>query len=138
MKLAEPKSAESRREPRKTLRTLGQITHPRTAQPIDCTILDLSASGAKISLGVSGQRKAFVPTFDIPDLFCLQIPRDNIQVDCRLAWQTETAIGVAFLAAFRPIRAPKAKAVVEVGLRKPGFDQSGLRKPVAGGLRKVK
>ncbi len=124
--------AEARRTPRKTLRTLGQITHPRSAQPIDCTIVDLSATGAKITLGVSGQRKAFVPTFDIPELFCLQIPRDNIQVDCRLAWQSDTALGAQFLAAFRPIRAPKVRPVEVAGLRKADSvwraPSTGLRK----------
>jgi hypothetical protein len=126
--------AESRRTPRKTLRTLGHITHPRSAQAVDCTVMDLSSTGAKISLGVGGQRKAFVPTFDIPQMFCLQIPRDNISVDCQIAWQTDNMLGVKFLSTFRPLKAPKTKAPVEMGLRKA---DAFLRKP-EGGLRKVK
>ncbi len=123
---AEAKSgAETRRVPRKTLRTLGEIVGQGSLQPIDCSILDLSATGAKISLGSAGQKRAFMPSLAIPTEFCLRIPHDNLAVDCRLAWQRGEEIGVEFVSTFRPIKALKPKA------------KAGFNKPAAG-LHKVR
>ena len=72
-------------------------------QSFDCTVLDMSGTGARLNLN-NVVRKAFVPDVVVPEQFRLLIPRDNIGVDCRLAWRKDAMIGVAFLSAFKPLK----------------------------------
>jgi hypothetical protein len=118
---ADKQGAEARRMPRKALRTLAEIIDPNTRAAIECAVLDMSSTGARLSVHSAAQKKAFQRSVEIPTEFCLQIGRDNIAVDCRKAWQRDGEIGVEFTSGFRPIHAVKAKAT----------------KP-AGGLRKVR
>lgn len=105
-----PTGIEARRASRKTLRSIAEIVVHDRDQPIECTVLDLSASGAKLK--VSGaQRRAFAPAVALPDVFRLVIPRDNMQMDCRLAWREADMLGVAFTSGFRPIKAVAVPAV---------------------------
>lgn len=54
---------------------------------IDCTVRDLSLTGAAIA--VSSQA-------EIPDSFILAIPDDGLQLPCHVVWRREYRIGVAF------------------------------------------
>ncbi len=102
-------SAEARRATRKVMRTLGEIVPEGRDQGTGCTVLDMSASGARLKID-GAVRKAFAPTVSIPDTFRLLIARDNIAIDCRLAWRDNDMIGVSFTSAFRPIKAPAKRA----------------------------
>ena len=95
---------ESRRAPRKTTRTLGYIVGDKIHDPIECTILDLSASGAKLKLGTV-TKKAFAAIVALPEEFKIELPRDKLVIECKLAWQTEELVGVSFLSPFRPMAA---------------------------------
>lgn len=95
--------AEARRAKRKPVRTLAQIVCDEKMQSLDCTVLDMSGTGARLSLN-NVVRKAFVPDVIVPELFRLVMPRDNIGVDCRLAWRKDHMLGVAFLSAFKPLK----------------------------------
>jgi hypothetical protein len=79
---------EERRGDRRT-RTLksGRIMISAKAPKIDCTIRDLSATGARLLIPSS--------TFGIPREFELLIG-DADRRSCRVAWRTESAIGVEF------------------------------------------
>ena len=105
MKPAAPKpvSSEARRSARKTMRTLGEIVFGQD-QTLECTVLDMSGSGAKLKIG-GGARKAFTPALEVPEAFRLMIPRENIAIDCHLAWRENDMIGVSFASSFRPIMA---------------------------------
>ena len=102
-------SAESRRATRKVMRTLGEIVPDGKDHGTGCTVLDMSASGARLKVD-GAVRKAFAPTLAIPDAFRLLIARDNISIDCRLAWRDNDMIGVSFTSTFRPIKAPAKRA----------------------------
>ena len=96
-------NSEARRAQRKPLRTLGEIECLGRDAGIECTVLDLSTTGAKLKVaGVT--RRAFAPSLELPETFRLLIPRDNIAMDCRLAWREGDTIGVSFTSGFRPIR----------------------------------
>ncbi len=94
----------TRRAQRKTLRTLGQIVSEAGDAIAECTLFDLSISGARLKVTGAGTRKAFTPAVMIPEIFRLQIPRDNISVECRLAWMDGDLVGAAFTSAFRPLK----------------------------------
>ena len=99
-------SPESRRASRKAMRTLGEIVPEGRDHGTGCTVLDMSASGARLKVD-GAVRKAFAPAVEIPETFRLLIARDNIAIDCRLAWRDNDMIGVSFTSTFRPMRAAK-------------------------------
>ena len=98
-----PDVAEARRAPRKTLRTLAEIVCEGRDTAVECTVLDLSTSGARLKLN-SATRRAFTPDVALPETFVLRVPRDMIQMDCRLAWRDGDLVGVAFASGFRPLK----------------------------------
>lgn len=54
---------------------------------IDCTVRDMSAGGAKLRL---------VSTIGVPDRFVLQLPAEEGEHPCCVAWRSGTEIGVTF------------------------------------------
>ena len=54
---------------------------------IDCTIRNISASGAALDV--------VTPLF-IPDRFTLCVPTENLKKRCHIIWRKEKRIGVAF------------------------------------------
>ena len=65
----------------------GRIITSDKAPKIDCTVRDLSDAGARLIIPSS--------TFGVPHEFKLKIGDDGPR-DCRVAWRTETAVGVKF------------------------------------------
>lgn len=102
-------SADARRATRKSIRTLGEIVHQGAPHGQECTILDMSATGARLQLSAAN-RKAFSPVVEIPETFRLVIPRDNISVECRRAWRDRDIIGVSFTSTLRPLKTPVKRA----------------------------
>lgn len=113
--------SETRRTPRKTLKTLGDIVVAPGAEPLECNVLDLSSTGARLSLTSPVKRKAFEPEVVIPAEFCLQVARDNIAVDCRVVRRNGKEVGVEFTSAFRQLKrqATARQPALFGGLRKP-------------------
>jgi hypothetical protein len=93
---------EPRRAQRKPMLTIGEIDIPGREAAIECTVLDLSTSGAKLKLS-GATRRAFTPAVVLPETFRLIIARDGIAMDCRLAWRADDMVGVAF-SGFKPFR----------------------------------
>ena len=54
---------------------------------IDCTVRNLSATGAALDV--------VTPLF-IPDRFKLVVPADNLNQPCHIIWRKDRRIGVAF------------------------------------------
>jgi PilZ domain-containing protein len=54
---------------------------------IDCTVRNLSETGAALEV---------VSPLYIPDRFTLVVRTDQLKRPCRIVWQTERRIGVAF------------------------------------------
>ncbi len=96
-------SANARRSTRKALRTLGEILVDGRDPPMECMVLDMSGSGARLKLG-GGRRNAFAPAIAMPETFRLAIPRDNTVIDCRVAWREKDMVGITFTSSFRPIK----------------------------------
>lgn len=97
------KSFDARRARRKPMLTIGEIDVPGRDAGIECTVLDLSTTGAKLRL-TAGKPRAFTPAVVLPETFRLIIARDHIAMDCRLAWRVEDMVGVAFESGFKPLR----------------------------------
>ena len=76
---------EARRDARQRVLKAGTIEFGGGA--IDCTIRNMSASGA--ALQVESQS-------GIPDQFTLVIPADGLHMPCRVAWRKASRLGVAF------------------------------------------
>ena len=55
---------------------------------IDCTVKNISATGAKIDIA---------NTVSIPNTFDLEVPQKGRVYRARLCWRAETALGVEFL-----------------------------------------
>ena len=57
------------------------------AVAIDCTVRDLSLTGAAIAVPSQAE---------IPERFTLVLPDDGLQLYCQVVWRREYQIGVAF------------------------------------------
>ena len=102
-------NVQARRAQRKAVRTLGEIVADGSAEAMSCTVLDMSGSGARLKVD-GAVRKAFSPTVNIPATFRLNISRDNISVDCQLAWRENDMIGVSFTSAFKSLKGQAKRA----------------------------
>jgi hypothetical protein len=76
---------ETRRAPRHRVLKAGTIDFSGGA--IDCTVRDLSCTGAAIE--VPNQT-------GIPQKFTLDLPGDGLHLPCRVVWRRGYRIGVAF------------------------------------------
>ena len=65
-----------------------RIVYNNHSSTIECMVKNISPFGAKIQLGNSTS---------IPNSFDLEIPQKGRTYRARLAWRTETAIGVEFV-----------------------------------------
>jgi hypothetical protein len=84
---SEERFLERRREERLlTLRT-GKIRVPGGAPDIECTIFDVSSTGACILLPKGAE---------LPSVFDLSIEPDELHHACKLAWKSGHKIGVRF------------------------------------------
>ena len=71
--------------PRRRILKAGSIVFGGGA--IDCTVRNISASGAALEV---------VSPLFIPDRFKLVVPTDNLNQSCHIVWRAERRIGVAF------------------------------------------
>jgi hypothetical protein len=68
-------------------RVLKVGTIDSTGGAIDCTVRNLSLTGAAIE--IANQQA-------IPDKFTLVVPRDNLRLPCHVVWRKAYRIGVQF------------------------------------------
>ena len=78
-----------RSAPRKRSLLSGQIVFNNRSSTIDCTVRDLSATGAKLRL---------TSTATIPSEFDLEIPLKEQTFHARVMWHKGTVCGVRFVA----------------------------------------
>jgi len=83
----QPPPAERRPKPRKRVLLRGIITFAKGAHSFDCTIRNLSESGARLLVGKSAQ---------FPSDFYLINVRDGLLHEAKLIWNKGEEIGVAF------------------------------------------
>lgn len=74
------------RDPRLPAFKFGAI-YLETGKRLDCMILDLSGSGARISLGGA---------VNLPETVRLSIPQHALRVDATVRWQQGTEAGLSF------------------------------------------
>ena len=79
----------ARRHPRAVCQTPAEIIISSKVPPIKCMVLDISASGAGLSLWVGS-------TFGIPESFELAIEGQATRRGCRLVWRQPHRLGVEF------------------------------------------
>lgn len=74
-----------RGESRQELRLQGICECTNPPQRVDCTIVDITGSGARIE---------FPATDEIPDTFRLYVSSVNVVLECRVVWRKQTQLGV--------------------------------------------
>ena len=77
---------DNRREPRQRALKSGRIVFNNRYSVFDCTVRNLSPSGAMLI--VTGQ--------GIPDTFDLELEGGSVRHSCRVMWRKEDRLGVAF------------------------------------------
>ncbi len=83
----EDKNKELRIARRNKVLKAGKILAPGNLAVVDCTIRDMSETGARI---VAGDQMA------IPNAFRLVVPMDNIMREAIVKWRRGTLVGIAF------------------------------------------
>lgn len=102
MQRSSPSSWDNRRGAnRKPTRCLAYVQAPGARTDIECVILDISASGARLKL-TGGPIKPFQQGPSIPQEFRLYVQSDNTEIECQVTWRKPDSLGVRFLSAFRP------------------------------------
>ena len=95
---SEPPQSDHRIAPRQRVLKQGKMLFPNNMSVMNCTIRDLSASGAKLLCS---------ETKSVPDEFRLVTLADSMLRDVRVAWRKMDQIGVTFTS--EPRRAPPRK-----------------------------
>jgi hypothetical protein len=90
-KVGRPNSAvEKRRFPRQDVRWKGLIHDVQGSIVGQCIMLDVSASGAKLT---------FEAGINVPDWFVLTLARNaGVRRECEVVWRAAKSIGVRFVA----------------------------------------
>jgi hypothetical protein len=112
--IAQAASSERRWSLRKSGVIAATIISDRIGGAAACVVRDLSATGARLTIDVMRNRVITGPR-DLPNMFTLVLERDNVEVDCSLAWRTDGEVGVRFLSQLRPL--PK-RIPIRVGSQK--------------------
>lgn len=94
----EPPETNLRNAPRLRVLKQGKMLFPNSMSVMDCTIRDLSATGAKLLCS---------ETASIPDEFRLVTLADSLVREVKVAWRKVDQIGVTFTS--EPRRAPPRK-----------------------------
>ncbi len=94
-----------------------QVQHPSLSNPLPCTILDTSSTGARLELDIV--RGGQISRDTVPQKFTLVMPSERLLVDCEVAWRSNQLIGVRYLAParFQPKPPPRKSEPP----RKPGM-----------------
>ena len=79
---------EARRFERLQMSERAWIFDPLSRKPYQCTVLDLSITGACIEA---------VEGVDVPEKLYLVLPGEDQAMDCRVTWRKDTEFGVEFL-----------------------------------------
>ena len=79
--------SERRREPRVGIYKRGVIKFGATGTELPCTVVDLTSSGAGLSVGT---------TFGLPQVFQLAIDGETETRHCRVVWTDIKKLGVSF------------------------------------------
>jgi hypothetical protein len=82
-----PPPAERRPKSRKRVLLTGIVTYAEGAFSFDCTLRNLSETGARIAIGKNMQ---------FPSEFYLINVRDRVAYDAKLVWNSSTEVGVTF------------------------------------------
>jgi hypothetical protein len=82
-----PPPAERRPKGRKRVLLTGIVTYAEGAFSFDCTLRNLSETGARIAIGKNMQ---------FPSDFYLINVRDRVAYDAKLIWNSSTEVGVTF------------------------------------------
>ena len=86
---------DKRKTRRSQVNQYGRILCSNGSMPCFCTMLDVSATGAKLRLN---------DCVELPELFTLLLSRDGrVRRHCKLEWQRGDHVGVAFTIPEAPI-----------------------------------
>lgn len=95
---------------RKPASTPAKILFDGITTPYDCTLKDISSTGAQIEM-TSTRYNPDASTEIVPHYFTLIIPLDRTAVDCQSMWRRGSKIGARFVGMVRAMPAPKRPAL---------------------------
>ncbi|NNE21861.1 MAG: PilZ domain-containing protein [Rhizobiales bacterium] len=82
-----PIPGERRSDFRRSVNMSGVCEFSNTQERVDCSIVDITNSGAQLTMPDTGS---------VPDQFKLYVVPLNTILDCRVEWRQETRLGVSF------------------------------------------
>jgi PilZ domain-containing protein len=85
---------QNRKHPRRHVQQFGMILNSDGSVPVRCTMVDVSASGARLKLNA---------TSEVPDEFTLVLSREGrVRRRCQIVWRREDMMGIRFLTLLTP------------------------------------
>ncbi|MEZ5851950.1 MAG: PilZ domain-containing protein [Hyphomicrobiaceae bacterium] len=94
----------NRRAKRKPTSLPAMITFPNMRVTVNCTIIDMSGTGAKLSITAATVAQ-FGDLEHLPGKMTLVMLTDKMQVECEVRWRSAGKLGVRFLGPPRPMPA---------------------------------
>jgi len=91
-----------RRSRRKATTLPGLMTFKTMRLQVQCTIADMSGSGARLVLP-AGTARTYGDLEHLPTNLTLVMRVDRMQVDCEIAWRRPGSLGVRFLGPPKPL-----------------------------------
>jgi len=104
--------SEQRFAKRRATKTRAVIVQPNNENQINCTVRDVSSTGALIHLPVESSSVSRAGDYVNPR-FVLRMPTEKVEVDCEMAWRQGYKIGVRFVGPSRMIPAPTRRQTVQ-------------------------
>jgi hypothetical protein len=86
----------NRRSRRKQTALPAMLTFENMRIAVPCTVIDMSGTGARISLS-STAKNAFGELEHLPSKLTLMLKADHMQVDCGIVWRRDGKLGLRFL-----------------------------------------
>lgn len=85
---------QNRKHPRRNVQQFGMILNSDGSAPVRCTMVDVSASGARLRLNAASE---------VPDEFTLVLSKaGRVRRRCRIVWRREELMGIQFLSILTP------------------------------------
>jgi hypothetical protein len=85
---------QNRKHPRRNVQQFGMILNSDGSDPVRCTMIDVSASGARLRLNAASE---------VPDEFTLVLSKaGRVRRRCRIVWRREDIMGIRFVSVLTP------------------------------------
>jgi hypothetical protein len=93
-----PSQSNHRSAGRKSMQISARLAVPDRPHPVPCTVMDFSATGARITIDPVIWTARYLSRTDVLNLI---MPCDRAEVDCRVVWRDDGQLGLKFKSILR-------------------------------------